>query len=131
MRIRTALFLALSLATAACGGGNNADHREYTLQGQVLSVQPDHKQAVIRHEEITGFMSAMTMPYDVKDPKEYEGVAPGDLISAKLIVEPTRAYLEQVKKVGSAPLEGAPVAGAASGFELIPTGAPVPNQAFV
>ena len=67
MRIRTALFLALSLATAACGGGNNTDHREYTLQGQVLSVQPDHKQAVIRHEEIPGFMGAMTMPYEVGD----------------------------------------------------------------
>src|SRR3954468_8171169 len=104
MRIRTALFLALSLATTACRGGNNADHREYTLQGQVLSVQPDHKQAVIRHEEITGFMSAMTMPYAVQDPKEYENIGPGDLVTAKLVVLPTAAYLESVKKVGNAPL---------------------------
>lgn len=136
MRISTAFFLALALFTAACGGGSGAagDRKEYTLQGQVLSVQPDHKQAVIRHEEITGFMSAMTMPYSVKDPKEYENLAPGDLITARLVVEPTIAYLEQVKKVGNAPLElpaGTAPAGASSGFELIKTGAPVPNQTFV
>ena len=134
MRIRTALFLALTFATAACGGGNSADHREYTLQGQVLSVQPDHKQAVIRHEEIPGFMGAMTMPYDVKDPKEYESVAPGDLVTATLVVEPTKAYLEKVKKVGTAPLavaDGGTLSTAVSGFELIKMGAPVPNQTFV
>ncbi|HUR34097.1 MAG TPA: SCO family protein [Vicinamibacterales bacterium] len=133
MRMRTAFSLVLTLLAPACGGTSHpGDRREYTLQGQVLSVQADHRQAVIRHEEITGFMSAMTMPYDVTDPKEYEAVAPGDLITARLIVEPNRAYLEQVKKVGTAPLEGAPAAAAAaSGFELIATGAPVPNQTFV
>jgi protein SCO1/2 len=74
----------------------------------------------------------MTMPYDVKDPKEYESLKPGDLITATLVVLPTAAYLEQVKKVGDAPLEGQVSApGASSGFELIKVGAPVPNQTFV
>ena len=72
-------------------------------------------------------MSAMTMPYNVVDAKEYAGLTAGDLITASLIVEPTRAYLEKVKKVGSAPLEALARSEAASGFELIKTGAPVPN----
>jgi protein SCO1/2 len=133
MRIGTAFSLALALLTAACGSGRSTDHRQYTLQGQVLSVQPDRKEAVIRHEEIKGFMSAMTMPYSVQDPKEYENLAPGDLITATLVVEPARAYLEAVKKVGNAPLElpADTTPPAASGFELIKTGAPVPNQTFV
>lgn len=132
MRIFTVFPLLLALVTAACGGGGSTERREYKLQGQVLSIQPNHRQAVIRHEEIPGFMSAMTMPYDVKDPKEYEPLKPGDLINAKLIVLETSAYLEDVKKVGEAPLEGqfsAP--GAAAGFELTKVGAPVPNQTFV
>lgn len=132
--MRTAFFLMLSLVTAACGDRGSTERREFRLEGQVLSVQPDLKQAVIRHEEIKGLMSAMTMPYDVEDPKQYEGLAPGDLVTATLIVEPTKAYLEAVKKVGSAPLEvsaGTASAGASAGFELIKTGAPVPNQAFV
>jgi protein SCO1/2 len=131
MRIFTAFSLVLTLLTAACGGGSK-DRREFKLQGQVLSIQPNHTQAVIRHEDIPGFMSAMTMPYDVKDPKEYESLKPGDLITATLVVLPTAAYLEQVKKVGDAPLEGQVSApGASSGFELIKVGAPVPNQTFV
>ena len=134
MRIRTCFLLLLLLAAGACSRGASGDRREYTLQGQVLSIQPDQKQAVIRHEEIKGFMPAMTMPYYVEDPKEYEGVAPGDLITATLVVEPTKAYLQQVKKVGNAPLavtDGGSAPPAASGFELIKTGAPVPNQTFV
>jgi len=134
MRIRTCFLLVLLLAAGACSRGASGDRREYTLQGQVLSIQPDQKQAVIRHEEIKGFMPAMTMPYYVEDPKEYEGVAPGDLITATLVVEPTKAYLQQVKKVGNAPLavtDGGSAPPAASGFELIKTGAPVPNQTFV
>ncbi len=132
MRIRMAFFLALSVLSTACGGASG-DRKEYTLQGQVLSVQDDHKQAVIRHEEIPGFMPAMTMPYPTLDAKEYEGIVAGDLINATLIVEPTKAYLVAVKKVGSAPLAvadgGAPPAS--SGFELIKVGAPVPDAAFV
>jgi protein SCO1/2 len=131
MRIGTAI-LVVALAAAACGR-SSADRKEYKLEGQVLSVQADRKEAIVRHEEIPGFMSAMTMPYSVLDEKEYAGLAPGDLITAMLVVEPARAYLEGVKKVGNAPLEtsaGAP-GGAASGFELIKTGAPVPNQTFI
>jgi len=130
--MRTAFLLVLAIAASACSQPAS-DRREYTLEGQVLAVHIERKEAVIRHEEIQGFMSAMTMPYNVLDAKEYADIAPGDLITASLIVEPTRAYLQKVKKVGSAPLEGAPASagGAASGFELIKMGAPVPDQTFI
>lgn len=133
MRIFTAFFLSLALLASACGGGSSPDRKEYTLQGQVLSVALERKEAIIRHEEIPGFMSAMTMPYSVLEAKEYEDLKAGDLITATLIVEPTKAYLQQVKKVGEAPLAVADggAAPAASGFELIKTGAPVPDQTFV
>lgn len=131
MRIRTAFLLVLALVAAACSRPTSGERKQYTLEGQILSVQDDHKQAVIRHEEIPDFMTAMTMPYPVLDAKEYEGLAPGDLITAELIVEPTRAYLQKVKRVGTAPLESAAPPAAASGFELIKMGAPVPNQTFV
>jgi protein SCO1/2 len=129
--MRTAFLLVLTLVASACSRPSSSDHREYTLQGQILKVQDNRKEAVIRHEEIQGFMAAMTMSYNVLDAKEFADIAAGDLISATLVVEPTRAYLQKVRKVGSAPLEGAPVASAASGFELIKSGAPVPNQTFV
>src|SRR5215210_5574958 len=107
-RIPLAVFISLALSlTVACAKKPAGSH-EYTLQGQVLSLTGDHKEAMIKHDEIKGFMPAMTMPYQVKDAKLFEGIAPGDLINGKLVVEPNDAYLIAVKKVGNAPLEQAP-----------------------
>jgi protein SCO1 len=129
MRIFTAVVLVVGLLTSACGG---SDRREYRLEGQIQSLSADHKQAMIKHEEIPGFMSAMTMQYEAKEAGDYADLAPGDLITATLVVLPTAAYLENVRKVGNAPLERpADAPGAASGFELIKTGAPVPDMTFV
>ena len=73
-----------------------------------ISLTPDHKEATIKHEDIKGFMSAMTMPYKVRDAKEYADLEPGDLINATLVIVSNDAYLKDVKKVGNAPLEKPP-----------------------
>jgi protein SCO1/2 len=109
--------------------------REYTLQGQVLSVAADRREATIKHEEIKGFMGAMTMPYQVRDAREYQGLEPGDLITSTLVIISNGAYLKSVKKVGAAPLEQTPsqnlAAAASSGFELLKPGEKVPDATFV
>jgi len=133
--MRACLVLCLGLAAlgAACTG--KTDQREFALQGQVMSVTPNHDQATVNHEEIKGFMTAMTMPYKVHDPKQLDGIAPGDLINAKLVVLTSDAYLTDVKKVGQAPLPAAPAEtaapGASSGFELLKPGEAVPDASFV
>ena len=66
--------IGLALVSAACA--RKPDQREYTLQGQVLAVAENHKQATIKHEEIKGFMAGMTMPYKVHDPKQLEASRP-------------------------------------------------------
>jgi protein SCO1/2 len=116
---------------AACAGGG--DQRQYTLQGQVLSVAADRREANIKHEEIPGFMPAMTMPYKASDTRQFEQLAAGDLITATLVVVSNDAYLKDVKKVGEAPIEKAPQAApsASSGFELLSPGEVVPNARFV
>jgi protein SCO1 len=120
-----------ALALAACSSPPAS--RTYTLQGQVLAIAPDHQQATIKHEEIKNFMAAMTMGYNMKDPKQLDGIVPGDLINATLVVEANGAFVTDVKKVGTAPLEtaatGAPAAS--SGFELLKAGDQVPDANFV
>src|SRR6267378_1280958 len=121
------LFLLLSSCSTQPG------ERAYTLQGQVLAVAPNRGEATIKHEDITGLMPAMTMPYKVKEAKLLDNITPGDLINARLVVVSNDAYLTEVKKVGSAPLEKLPVAvpGASSGFELLKAGEAVPDASFV
>jgi protein SCO1/2 len=70
----------------------------------VIAVDANREQATIKHEEIQGLMPAMTMPYKTKVPQVLEGIKPGDLINAKLVVGPNDAYLTEVNKVGEAPL---------------------------
>src|SRR4029077_10581475 len=132
-RIFATFSLCLALVTAACT--STSDRREYTLEGQIISIAPDHMDATIKHEEIKGFMSGMTMPYKVREAKEYESLVPGDLINATLVVVSNDAFLKDVKKVGNAPLEkptaDAAMPPASSGFELLTLGQPVPSGKFV
>src|SRR5262245_6082247 len=125
-------FICIALLSGACL--RRSDQREYTLHGQVISVEASRQQATIKHEEIKGFMTAMTMPYRVRDGKQLEGVAPGDLINAKLVVLSNDAYLTDLKKVGQAPLPSLPpdtAPPASSGFELLKPGEAVPDAKFV
>ena len=48
MRAFLVVCLGLAVLSAACAG--KTDQREFTLQGQVMSVTPNHDQATINHE---------------------------------------------------------------------------------
>ena len=57
------LALTVALACASgCGSG-----RTYTLTGQVIAIDSARREITIRHRDIPGFMSAMTMPFKVQD----------------------------------------------------------------
>ena len=132
MRLSVVLCLWAAISAFAC---TKSDERTFTLQGQVLSLEPARKMLTVKHEEIKGFMPAMTMPYEVRDAKLLDGLAAGDLINATLVVVSNGAYLSAIKKVGEAPLEKppaeAPNPSASSGFELLKPGDAVPDAAFV
>jgi protein SCO1/2 len=93
-----------SQSTAPAENADASARKEYPLKGQVISISADRSEATIKHEEIPGYMSAMTMPYKVPEAAALEGVQPGDLIEATVVVEPAGAHLERVTKVGQAPL---------------------------
>ncbi len=95
MRAHLVLGLCLAFSLSACG---RSDERTFTLQGQVLSLEPARKLLTVKHEEIKGFMPAMTMPYEVRDTRLLDGLAPGDLINATLVVVSNGAYLSAIKK---------------------------------
>ena len=133
MRARFVLSLCLALPFAACRQA--PQQRTFTLQGQIQSLDAPRKQVTVKHEEIKGFMPAMTMPYEVEEARALDGLAPGDLINAQLIVFSNGAHLTAIKKVGNAPLEKPPAdvpnPTASSGFELLKVGEAVPAGKFL
>ena len=133
MRAQFVLSVCLLVTAAACSKA--PERRTFTLQGQVQSLDTPRKLVIVKHEEIKGFMPAMTMPYEVEDAKALDTLAPGDLINASLVVFSNGAHLTAIKKVGTAPLEKPPAEvpnpSASSGFELLRPGDAVPDGKFV
>ncbi|HEY7290713.1 MAG TPA: SCO family protein [Vicinamibacterales bacterium] len=125
--------LAVVLLSVSCA--KRSDEHKYPLHGQVLALEPARKLVTLKHDDIKGFMPAMTMPYEVRDAKVLDGLTPGDIVDATLVVVSNGAYLVDFKKVGTAPLEKPPAEAAApsasSGFELLKPGEAVPDAPFV
>jgi len=49
--------------------------------GKIVAVVPQSREVVIDHEEITGFMDAMTMGYKLASPTQLQGLKPGDVVN--------------------------------------------------
>ncbi len=91
--------------------------REYTVVGQVITVQPATPQRItIKHQDIEGFMPAMTMPFEVRDAAVLESTKPGDLVRATLSVQGVEAWISAVTVTGHAPLPEAPPPGQGLGL---------------
>jgi protein SCO1/2 len=120
MRIFLTLLGASLLLAGGCSRG-----REYQLKGQVLAVDPAHQEVTIKHEDIPGFMPAMTMPYKVKDGKLLADRTPGDLVTATLVVTDSGAYLSALAQTGHAALTEPPPA--VRMIDILEPGTPVPD----
>jgi protein SCO1/2 len=61
------------------------------------------REAVIAHDDIPGFMPAMTMPFPVADDAVLAKLKRGDQVSGTLVVGETKYRLEEVKVLREAP----------------------------
>jgi protein SCO1 len=98
-----ALLIVLGLAA-----GCRPEARQYPIRGQILAIgstrTDGRTEVTVKHEDIPGFMPAMTMPYAVKDRGLLARLAPGDLFDGKLVLEGSDVYLSAIAKRGHAPL---------------------------
>ena len=120
-----ALVVALAL-----GCSRPPAAKQYEMTGQVLSVQADRAELTIRHDDIPGFMPAMTMTYPVAPATLLEGRKAGELIAATLEVRDTEARLVRVESRGEAPL-ATNVNQLAIASGLLKEGDEVPDAAFI
>ena len=130
MRRTCGIAIALLLiAAAACSRA--PEPRRYEVRGQIIGVDPERQEVVVNHEDIPGFMPAMTMPYKVQDPSLLQGKQPGDLVTATLVVEEVNAYLSTLTTTGRAPLDPAATGPAITASDLVDEGEVVPDRALV
>jgi protein SCO1 len=93
------LFLALGAILAfspACNRSQSSAKR-YSLKGKVISVDKNAGTANIDNEPVAGFMDKMIMPYKIKPVSALDQLQPGDSITADVVVDSDKYWLENVK----------------------------------
>lgn len=85
----------LLLALTACAPKAEQPKR-FQLKGKVVKVDISQSMIEVDHEAIPGFMAAMSMPYRVKDPHLLKDLAPGDEITAEVVVSGGGVWLENI-----------------------------------
>jgi protein SCO1/2 len=122
LRLAPLLFLAAHSALAA---------QEYLVTGMVLTVDRSHNTFTASIQTIPGYMPAMTMPFEVRQPRDLDGLVPGAAVEFTLIVESKSSHAERIRIVRYQSVEQDPLtANRLKLLNQIAGGAP-PQKALV
>ncbi len=108
---RAGLAVLLALLPLACAKREtaapaakttaSATARRYDLRGVIRGVDAAKREVTVDHEEIAGYMDAMTMSFPVRDdPQVFEILRAGDRLEAKLVVDEGDYWIEQILTKG-------------------------------
>ena len=111
--------------------------QEYAVKGMVVSVNRPAATFTASIEEIPGFMRAMTMPFEVRQVQDLDGLGPGAMVEFTLVVDAKTSYARRIRLVTFQNVEPDPFAASrlallndiVSGTPITPVaiGAAVPN----
>ena len=90
-RLRILVFGAAA-STIFCG----PPAERYELEGEVVSVDVEAGKVTVAHEEVSGLMDAMTIPFSVPDRKLLPSIQEGDNLRAILVVRGNAHWLEEL-----------------------------------
>ena len=71
--------------------------QQYTVTGMVVKADAAHKTFVVSCQSIPGYMEAMTMPFDVLQAKDLDGVGPGMTVEFTLVVDAQSSHAEHIQ----------------------------------
>lgn len=125
------LFLFTALAFAGCqktgtAANSSSDAKRFAFKGKVISVDKTAKKATIQHDDIEGYMPAMTMEFPVREDWVWGDLVPGSEIRADLVVDNAKGefWLEKIG-ISAAPSSNQPPVPIDENFAQI--GKPAPD----
>ena len=99
--VNTRYWATLSLAIALVGCTPKPEEKpaaKYSLHGQIVRLEEQGHLVAIRHEEIKGWMGAMTMEFPVRESTDWKDLKENDCIDAAVYVrEKIEYWLAEVK----------------------------------
>ena len=91
--IAVLLVMCVCFAMACRRSGNE---KRFDFKGKVVAVEPDKHSVTVSHEDVKGYMPAMTMPFTVRSEADLQILAPDDEITATLVVDGSHSWLEDL-----------------------------------
>ena len=96
-RARVTVLLAAFLVLASSVAGAAAE--EHPVAGMIISVNPAAKTFTASIQAIPGYMQAMTMPFEVRQAADLQGLSPGVVVRFALVVDRTTSHAERIQVV--------------------------------
>ena len=94
LRATLALFLAL-LTLAGCRA-----EKTFDVRGRVVGFGQDGRTLIVAHEDIPGFMDAMTMPFKTPEGTSVPNdLSVGDAVGFRLVVGSAASYIQGVERL--------------------------------
>lgn len=98
-----ALALGLAFSATACKkaeapAAEAPAVRNFPITGEVQGFQADGKVILLKHDKIEGLMDAMTMGFELSDPKLGAGLKKGDKVSGNLAHSADSYIIDALKK---------------------------------
>jgi protein SCO1/2 len=92
------LFLLPVFLFTACpkSQSESTDAKRYPLKGKVVEVDREKKKATIAHDEIPGYMPAMTMDFPIRAAWVWDDLTKDSEIRAELVVDKDGYWLENI-----------------------------------
>jgi protein SCO1 len=115
VRATFVIFTALTLTGCA------AHHQ---ARGLVLRVDPEARTVTVSHEAVPGFMDAMVMPFELRDPRDLRDLVAGDRIAFRIAAGKGRTLIDRLRLLSAGPAGGTNVGGAVPAVRV---GDPVPD----
>ena len=110
-------MILAALTASAC-----ATHHQ--ARGLVLRVDHDTRMVTVSHEPVPGFMDAMVMPFELRDPSELTDLEAGDRIAFRIASRQGQTHIDRLRLLSAAPPGGAVADGSTAAVRV---GEPVPD----
>jgi protein SCO1/2 len=95
-RTRLSCLIMLAMLFAVAG---SASAQTYPVTGMIVSVNPAGRTFTASIQAIPGYMQAMTMPFEVRQAADLNGLTPGVVVTFSLIVDRTTSHAERISVV--------------------------------
>lgn len=89
--VLAALLVCLTVTAAA--------QQQYTVKGMVLNVNRSANAFTASIDAIPGYMQSMTMPFEVRQTSDLDGLIPGAIVEFTLVVGQRTSHAERIKVV--------------------------------